>query len=121
MQELAGKRKRISPAKAEGVARRYFEAIDARDLDAAVALWAEGGRENVRGQLDVLAPEGVRAFIGEHAGRLPGPADGGRLDHRPGGPLRGPLAPPRHLRGPRELRRHQPHGQCRWTSKGATC
>jgi hydroxyacylglutathione hydrolase len=71
MQELAGKRKRISPAKAEGVARRYFEAIDARDLDAAVALWAEGGRENVRGQLDVLAPEGVRAFIGDMLGAFP--------------------------------------------------
>ncbi len=71
MQELAGKRKRISPAKAEGVARRYFEAIDSRDLDGAVALWAEGGRENVRGQLDVLAPEGVRAFISEMLGAIP--------------------------------------------------
>ena len=70
MQELAGKRKRhLAQPRPRAVARRYFEAIDARDLDAAVALWAEGGRENVRGQLDVLAPEGVRAFIGEHAGR----------------------------------------------------
>jgi glyoxylase-like metal-dependent hydrolase (beta-lactamase superfamily II)/ketosteroid isomerase-like protein len=46
------------------VARRYFSAIDARDLDTAVSLWADGGRENVRGQVDVLAPEGVREFIG---------------------------------------------------------
>jgi glyoxylase-like metal-dependent hydrolase (beta-lactamase superfamily II)/predicted ester cyclase len=71
MQELAGKRKRISPAKAEGVARRYFEAIDARDVDGAVAMWAEGGRENVRGQLDVLAPEGVRAFVSEMLAAFP--------------------------------------------------
>jgi glyoxylase-like metal-dependent hydrolase (beta-lactamase superfamily II)/predicted ester cyclase len=71
MQELAGKRKRISPAKAEGVARRYFEAIDARDLDGAVALWSEGGREHVRGQLDVFAPEGVRAFISELLAAFP--------------------------------------------------
>jgi hydroxyacylglutathione hydrolase len=48
----------------EAVARRYFDAITARDVDAAVALWAEGGREHVRGQVDVLAPEGVREFIG---------------------------------------------------------
>jgi hydroxyacylglutathione hydrolase len=48
----------------EAVARRYFEAIAARDVDAAVGLWAEGGRENVRGQVDVIAPGGVREFIG---------------------------------------------------------
>ena len=55
---------RISGNKAEAVARRYFEAIGARDLDGAVAMWAEGGRENVRGQVDVTAPEGVSSYIG---------------------------------------------------------
>jgi glyoxylase-like metal-dependent hydrolase (beta-lactamase superfamily II)/predicted ester cyclase len=65
VQEAAGRRKRITGSKAEIVARRYFEAIGARDLDAAVAMWAPGGRENVRGQVDVSAPEGVRDFIGE--------------------------------------------------------
>ncbi|HEY4426601.1 MAG TPA: MBL fold metallo-hydrolase [Solirubrobacteraceae bacterium] len=72
MQQAAIRRKRISGsksakagAKAEEVVRRYFEAIDARDLDTAVSLWAEGGRENVRGRVDVLAPDGVREFIGE--------------------------------------------------------
>jgi hydroxyacylglutathione hydrolase len=58
-------RKRITKSSAESVARRYFEAIAARDLDTAVGLWAEGGRDNIRGQMDVLAPEGVRAFLGE--------------------------------------------------------
>src|SRR5271165_5335449 len=55
----------------EAVARRYFEAIGAHDLDAAVAMWADGGRENVRGQADVIAPEGVRAYIGGLLDALP--------------------------------------------------
>jgi len=72
----AAPRERISgpgaPAgEAEAVARRYFAAIDAHDLEAAVALWAPGGRENVRGQVDVTAPEGVRAFIGDLLGAMP--------------------------------------------------
>jgi glyoxylase-like metal-dependent hydrolase (beta-lactamase superfamily II)/predicted ester cyclase len=64
VREATTRRKRITKATAETIARRYFDAIDARDLDAAVAMWADGGRENVRGQVDVLAPEGVREFIG---------------------------------------------------------
>ncbi len=34
-------------------------------------MWADGGRENVRGQVDVIAPDGVRAFIGELLGACP--------------------------------------------------
>jgi hydroxyacylglutathione hydrolase len=71
MQQAAATRKRISGNKAEAVARRYFAAIDAGDLEQAVSLWAQGGREYVRGQVDVEAPEGVRAFIGELIGALP--------------------------------------------------
>jgi glyoxylase-like metal-dependent hydrolase (beta-lactamase superfamily II)/predicted ester cyclase len=55
----------------EAVARQYFDAIAARDVEAAVALWAEGGREYVRGQVDVLAPEGVREFIGSLIEAMP--------------------------------------------------
>jgi hydroxyacylglutathione hydrolase len=67
-----GQRITREPAsEAETVARAYFEAIGARDLDGAVAMWAEGGRENVRGQVDVTAPEGVREFIGEMMDALP--------------------------------------------------
>ena len=61
---------------------RYFAAIDARDLDAAVALWARGGREHVRGQVDVIAPDGVREFIGELLRRRPRPAHA-RSSRRP--------------------------------------
>jgi glyoxylase-like metal-dependent hydrolase (beta-lactamase superfamily II)/predicted ester cyclase len=64
MEQLASTRRRISGSKAEAIARRYFAAIDARDLESAISMWAEGGRENVRGQVDVLAPEGVREFLG---------------------------------------------------------
>jgi len=68
-------RERISgergTSEAETVARRYFEAINAHDLEGAVALWAVGGRENVRGQVDVTAPEGVRAFVGDMLGAIP--------------------------------------------------
>jgi glyoxylase-like metal-dependent hydrolase (beta-lactamase superfamily II)/predicted ester cyclase len=71
MQQAAATRKRITGSKAEALARRYFAAIDARDLDEAVSLWADGGRENVRGLLDAHAPEGVRAFIGELIAALP--------------------------------------------------
>jgi hydroxyacylglutathione hydrolase len=71
VQQARSSRKRITKATAESVARRYFDAIDARDLDAAVAMWADGGRENVRGQVDVRAPEGVREFIGGLLDALP--------------------------------------------------
>jgi glyoxylase-like metal-dependent hydrolase (beta-lactamase superfamily II)/predicted ester cyclase len=65
------RQRRSSKKSAETVTRGYFDAINSRDLDAAVAMWADGGRENVRGQIDVTAPEGVRAFIGELLGALP--------------------------------------------------
>jgi glyoxylase-like metal-dependent hydrolase (beta-lactamase superfamily II)/predicted ester cyclase len=65
VQQASAGRKRISGSKAASVARRYFEAIGAHDLDAAVGMWADGGREHVRGQVDVVAPDGVRMFIGD--------------------------------------------------------
>ncbi|HWX74556.1 MAG TPA: MBL fold metallo-hydrolase [Solirubrobacteraceae bacterium] len=65
------RRRRITGDQAESVARRYFDALSQHDLGAAVAMWADGGRENVRGQVDVTAPEGVRAFIGELLGAVP--------------------------------------------------
>jgi hydroxyacylglutathione hydrolase len=64
VQQAAVPRKRITGTKAEAIARRYFQAIDAHDLESAVGLWSQGGRENVRGQVDTIAPEGVREFIG---------------------------------------------------------
>jgi hydroxyacylglutathione hydrolase len=71
VRQASGSRRRITKASAESVARRYFDAIGARDLDTAVGLWAPGGRDNVRGQVDVVAPEGVRAFLGELLDAVP--------------------------------------------------
>ncbi len=71
VRQAASRRKRSVGSEAELVARRYFEAIDAHDVQGATAMWAAGGRENVRGQVDVLAPEGVREFIGELVGAMP--------------------------------------------------
>jgi glyoxylase-like metal-dependent hydrolase (beta-lactamase superfamily II)/predicted ester cyclase len=71
MQQAAASRKRITGSKTESVARRYFAAIDARELEDALALWADGGREHVRGQVDVQAPDGVREFIGALMAAIP--------------------------------------------------
>lgn len=71
VRQAASRRKRPSGNEAEAVARRYFEAIDAHDVQKATEMWAVGGRENVRGQVDVLAPEGVREFIGELVEAMP--------------------------------------------------
>jgi len=64
VQQAAAGRRRISGSRAESVARRYFTAIDERDIDAAISCWAPGGRESVRGQIEGRAPEVVREFIG---------------------------------------------------------
>src|ERR1039458_3443913 len=64
VQQVAVQRRRITGNRVESIARRYFEAIGAHELDAAVAMWADGGHENVRGQVDAVAPEGLRTFIG---------------------------------------------------------
>ncbi len=44
----------------EQAARGYLEAFSRHDLERALAHWAPGGRQNVRGQVDTDAPDGVR-------------------------------------------------------------
>jgi glyoxylase-like metal-dependent hydrolase (beta-lactamase superfamily II)/predicted ester cyclase len=61
----------VSDGEAEAIARSYFDAINRRDLDGAVAMWTAGGREHVRGQVDVTAPDGVHTFIGGMLAALP--------------------------------------------------
>lgn len=53
----------IDAAETARVADGYFEALVRHDIDAALAFWKPGGRENVRGQVDTTAPEGVREFL----------------------------------------------------------
>jgi hydroxyacylglutathione hydrolase len=61
---------RSKPGTAE-VAAAYFEAISRHDVEAAVNMWKPGGRENVRGQVDATAPEGVREFLGGLIAAIP--------------------------------------------------
>lgn len=55
----------------EAVARRYFEAVDARDLDAMAACWRPGAVDRLHGQADLVAPEGVRAWFAELFAAIP--------------------------------------------------
>ena len=55
----------------ETLARDYFAAIGAHDVEGAAAMWAPSGRENVRGQGLFIGPEGVREFIGSLLEAMP--------------------------------------------------
>jgi steroid delta-isomerase-like uncharacterized protein len=56
---------------AADLARRYFEAIAAYDLDAALAMWAPEGVERLVGQRELTAPDGVRELQQELRGAFP--------------------------------------------------
>src|SRR5439155_21600985 len=58
-------------ATSHAVGERYFRAVAARDVEAAVACWRPGEREVVHGILDEPAPEGVRTFLGGVFAALP--------------------------------------------------
>jgi glyoxylase-like metal-dependent hydrolase (beta-lactamase superfamily II)/predicted ester cyclase len=47
------------------VARSYFDALARHDLDAAVACWRQGGVDRLVGQVELIAPEGIRGYFGE--------------------------------------------------------
>ncbi len=47
------------------VAKRYFQALAAHDLDAAVACWEPGGVDRFVGQQEVVAPDGIRSYFAE--------------------------------------------------------
>jgi glyoxylase-like metal-dependent hydrolase (beta-lactamase superfamily II)/predicted ester cyclase len=45
--------------------RRYFDALAAHDLDAALACWRDGGIDRLVGQQDLVAPDGIRKYFSE--------------------------------------------------------
>lgn len=47
------------------IARRYFDALSERDLDAAVACWKPGGVDRLIGRPAVIAPDGIRDYFTE--------------------------------------------------------
>ncbi len=51
-------------ASASEIARQYFAALGARDLDAAAACWAPGAVDRLVGAEELIAPEGIRRYFG---------------------------------------------------------
>ncbi len=47
------------------IAKRFFDALAQRDIDAAVACWKPGGTDRVIGQPELVAPEGISAYFTE--------------------------------------------------------
>jgi glyoxylase-like metal-dependent hydrolase (beta-lactamase superfamily II)/predicted ester cyclase len=58
-------------ASTSDIAKQYFEAISAHDLDAATALWSSGAIDRFVGQQDLTAPDGVRAYFSEAYAAFP--------------------------------------------------
>jgi hydroxyacylglutathione hydrolase len=54
----------LSALSTSDVAKRYFGALAAHDLDAAVACWAPGGIDRLVGQQELIAPDGIREYFG---------------------------------------------------------
>lgn len=53
------------------IAKRYFDALNRHDLEAAVACWRPGGIERLIGQAELVAPVGVRGYFEELFGAFP--------------------------------------------------
>jgi len=53
------------------IAKRYFAAIAARDVDGAVAYWARGAIDRLVGVEELIAPDGIRRYFGELFGAFP--------------------------------------------------
>ncbi len=48
---------------ASDVVKQYFRALDAHDLDAALACWVPGGVDRLVGQVELNAPDDVRSYF----------------------------------------------------------
>jgi steroid delta-isomerase-like uncharacterized protein len=53
------------------IAKRYFAALSAHDLDAAVECWAPGAIDRMVGGRELIAPDGVRRYFAELFGAFP--------------------------------------------------
>jgi len=51
-------------AQVASVARSYFEAVGARDVEAMIGHWETGGVGHIHGIADLRAPEGYREWFG---------------------------------------------------------
>jgi len=46
------------------IAKRYFAALAAHDIDAAAACWVVGGIDRLVGQQELVAPTGIKEYFG---------------------------------------------------------
>jgi predicted ester cyclase len=53
------------------IARAYFDALAAHDLDSAVAVWRPGASDRIVGDRDLVAPDGLRQYFGGMFGAFP--------------------------------------------------
>jgi steroid delta-isomerase-like uncharacterized protein len=53
-----------APTDAASVARTYFEAVAAQDLDAMVAPWQPGSPDIIHGVVEMRVPDDLRAWFG---------------------------------------------------------
>jgi steroid delta-isomerase-like uncharacterized protein len=53
------------PLDAATVARTYFDAVAARDLDAMVAPWRPGSPDVIHGVVEMRVPEDLRSWFGD--------------------------------------------------------
>jgi predicted ester cyclase len=53
------------------IARAYFEAVAARDLDAMVGFWEPGGAGEIHGLVELTAPHTYRAWFGNLFAAMP--------------------------------------------------
>jgi hydroxyacylglutathione hydrolase len=47
------------------IAKRYFAALNAHDLEAAAAIWHPGGVDRFVGQQELIAPDGIRRYFSD--------------------------------------------------------
>jgi glyoxylase-like metal-dependent hydrolase (beta-lactamase superfamily II)/predicted ester cyclase len=72
VEAATGERKsRGGKAATTAVAKRYFAAIGARDLDGMTECWRPGATDRLIGQADLVAPDDVREWFGELFAAIP--------------------------------------------------
>jgi steroid delta-isomerase-like uncharacterized protein len=69
--DTESKPKKATKSETAKVAKAYFAAVNAHDVEAAAALWADGAEDVLHGQRTFVGPDGIRAFLGELFGAIP--------------------------------------------------
>lgn len=61
------------PKKAETarIAKKYFEAVAARDVEGMIELWQPGGVGHIHGMAELRAPDGYRQWFGNYFRAFP--------------------------------------------------